>query len=406
MKVLFITSHFVKDRDANGICVYNVSLSLLKRSHSVYVIESSYRDYFEPEQLDGISVYGVKVGLFKRAQRDFNKKKRNRVDGLLFNVFHFLRNCIALPFFPLNNPNRIKKIQRLATRLVKEEGIDIVVATYMPYDALAAVRRMKLKNPSLTVYAYHLDILGESHNSNSFIRGYKRRRLRDFFSKEVVILDRIFLPMSERNESYVDNNKVKCLEFPMYLKPNTILDIEDMPFSDDHIDISYVGSLDSDNRNPKELFQLLEQINQKRGGIIRVHIWGKIEDQTITSIINSFVFVEHYGFIGSEKIPALLAKSDFLLNIANKNSAKMIPSKIFLLFASGKPIIDWVQSPDDVSIDYFSRSNNSLILYSWSTSQLQEQVEGFLFKKKMTQSNDVAFYNCTPDYVASQLIEN
>ena len=406
MKILFLTSHFCQERDANGVCVYNVSQSFLKMSHSIYVIESSYSDSFTPKDIDGIKVYGVKEGLFKIAQRSFNKKKRNKYEELLFRVFHFLRNCVALPFFPKNNPFRIKKIQKLATRLVKDEGIDIVVATYMPYDALAAGKKMKQKDPSLTVFAYHLDVLGESHNSNSFIRGFKRRRLRRFFSKEIRVFDRVFLPMSESNEGYVDNNKIKCLEFPMYIKPNDFINIEGLPFDDEHIDISYVGSLDSDNRNPKELFKLIERINEERGDAIRVHIWGKIEDQAIVSIINSFKFVTHHGYIGTEMIPSLLSKSDFLLNMANKNSSKMIPSKIFLLFAAGKPIIDWVQSSDDVSIEYFTRSKNSLLLFSWKNSNLKEQLEHFLFSKNIIESNDLAFYDCTPDYVASRLVEN
>ena len=111
--------------------------------------------------------------------------------------------------------------------------------------------------------------------------------------------------------------------------------------------------------------------------------------------------VEHHGLIDNLEVHSLLMKSDYLLNISNAILYRLLPSKMFAMFATGKPIINIVFNPNDSSIPFFKRYGNCLFVEMWKDvkdidlSRLKEHI----------YVND-AFDNYRPETIARLLLGN
>ena len=92
----------------------------------------------------------------------------------------------------------------------------------------------------------------------------------------------------------------------------------------------------------------------------------------------------------------------------------IVPSKIFELFATGKPILNFSTQGDDGSLDYFRRYPLSYTV-EWlnTTSEGKEstikQLSSFIVDKRndCVSISDISglYSQCTPQYLANQIIQ-
>ena len=101
-------------------------------------------------------------------------------------------------------------------------------------------------------------------------------------------------------------------------------------------------------------------------------------------------------------------ESDFLLNIGNKIAYQMLPSKIFGMFATGKPIINVIGHPDDATMPYFSCYNNSIDIKEYEPSVNDEELLLKKIKEKyktpLVDRSDL-FSDFKPEVICNLLLQ-
>lgn len=402
--ILYITSYFLPKASANGICIYNIAKQHIERGDSVFCICQKGDEKKNFEIIDGINVYRVEDSWFAHFyKRNANKRGFSR---LVYKLVHSLRNVCLIPFYPNVSPKRSKKVFKLADKLIRENDIDTVIGAFRPYEAIYTVHKLKKKyNEKLKCVSYYLDPLWQKKNVK-LGKNFYDKRSQSAQRKDLTLLDAVILPIKCKDDfegTYGIHNNVGYVDFPLYVKEN----VEECEFEFDKSEISlaYVGSLDKSNRNPEALLRALREI-KKEGINIKLHIWGTVSDAK--EIISSYSDVAQYnGYIDYGYVKSLLCKADCLVSVSNKVVYDMVPSKIFQLFSTEKPIINLLSNEKDVSTEYFERYGDVCTLKAYGdTDSFAEQIKEFLNRQNCERTNvDTLFAENTPAFVIDKITE-
>lgn len=371
MNILIIGSHYASSSSANGICAQNLALEFKRQGHDVYVISTGLKDGLIPELIEGVRVWTIKHEWFNQLLAKLQKGAR-WYHRLLLKPYWALRSLYILPRYPITQSIRLERSYNLALKIIKEENIDVVLCTCLPYEPIAVGMRLKEKLGDLIrVVTYHLDILSFPNNKDGLLKAYKERRIKNAIEKELQVVDKMLVP--ESGKGIFSSPKIEYTGFPAYIAQR---DAIRAPFEFDkkYINISFIGSLDKSNRSPRFALKLLENLANNRNLYIRVSIWGNIADADTKMVINECKIAKYYGMLENRYVNDILVKSDVLLNISNAVLYKLIPSKIFQLFDSNRPILNIVNHPNDLTIPYFAQADGVLNVMSY-----QEQKEDDVF---------------------------
>ena len=403
-RILMISSDLLPNISANGVCVHNLACEYVQQGHQVYCITSRLPGQNDYEVIDGIQIYRIKEAWFGRFQA--RCVLRGKIGRLWYRGIHLLRNVCLLPLYPNVSPIRALQVYRLAFKLITEENIDIVIGTFRPYESIYAVLKLKRRfGEQLTCISYYLDMLlqnqpkriGQSFYKQSSIRAQK---------KDIRLLDRVIIPASNQSEFeklYGKHDNVAFLEFPMYV-PQLANTEMDFPFCSEKLNLVYVGTLNQQDRNPERLLRLLSAVQGYLPNI-RLHIWGKSEEVQ-DALMHYPELAQCHGYAPSEIVPSILQNADWVINITNRQNANMIPSKIFQLFASGKPVLNYVNKREDISLPYFDRYENTYTVYDDQADDPStvEALVGALQKQWPSVNADEEFRENTPAFVAERVI--
>ena len=178
-----------------------------------------------------------------------------------------------------------------------------------------------------------------------------------------------------------------------------------LPFNKNDINISYIGSLSKDNRNPEPILKMIESVSILIKKRIVVHFWGSVGDTK--AIIDRSRVADYHGNIENQYVSFIMSKSDFLLNIGNALAYDMLPSKVFGMFVTGKPIINYISHPQDVTIPYFERYNNSIDIKAFDFNQEKVDLLADYLNTNNTEpesTKDLLFEDFTPAYICKLIL--
>lgn len=372
MNFLLLSSSYVDLSDANAICTRNLALELIKRGHNVSVISNCENSFYEKKEILGVDVYGVQEGLHSHSLKIARKK-----GPLWFLLCRVLWACLSLFTYPKSfRDKRPKEMFILAEKLIASKNITHVVAVCQPYANIVALLKLKSKYGSrIKAISYHLDLLQNPDNNNKLVYNIKRNKFLDQFQKEIELIDRILLPESCAED--FSSPKIIKTGFPVYEKALDVIPSE-YTFSSETINISYIGAFDKNNRNPQlaiELFRELSDLVKKK---VRLNIWGSSPDNEFTQLLSSYPNVFYHGRLDNKYVNDIYLKSDFILNIGNKLTYQMLPSKIFHIFATGMPIINLVQHPEDASLKYFREYGNNFNIKAYEQNMPIKELAVFV----------------------------
>lgn len=398
MKILILCRNYGNKNSSNGICVKNLSLALQKIVHEkVYVLSPSA----VVEENDHVEMIPIQPRI-----RDALKEKKtvaSRCCGLFLDAIRYL---ISLFVYPNCDIYFRRCLMRTAERIIKEEKIDFVVGFYRPFETLFVLPMLKKKFSNIKVVSYYLDAINGANNKSRIVSDWKKRGGERYFLKNLKAVDRVFLPNSftlEKCSEELPREKIRYVDFPLYT--NDIVPF-DFCFDHDRVNISFVGSLDANNRNPAGFIHVLRELNKSYGMRLLLHVWGKM-DNIVAQIVADYPdVVKYHGFVENRYVSYLYADSDFLLNVCNTLTTNMVPSKIFQMFASKKFIINYGMQEDDASKPYFEKYPGVLELGRTGLElavlhELLERVQG----EELIVDESV-FQASRPEYIARCLIEN
>lgn len=401
MKILILCGHYADGRYSNSICVKNLAECFARQGHNVHIIAWGEKD--EPL----VEVNGVMVSYVKEPQYplyvDYYLKKGG-VIGHLYTIYHLVHSLLILPLYPNVSSFTARRVYKQAVNIIENNGIDVVLATYTPYDGIWAGLKLKKKYGNFIKFvSYHLDLMSSPDNEG-VVKRIKIKKGKKAFEKELLFADKIMIP--EGSEIAI-NSKIKEVGFPLFIKetPTASTNFE---YPLDTINLTYIGSLSSSNRNPSLAIRAFELLAKETGKKVTFHIWGVLGDMDCQGIVDKSSCVEYHGIADNNEVALLLAKSDVLINISNSTTYKMIPSKIFQYFAIGKPIIDFVKKEGDVSVPFFEKYPKALLIreYNQEMNEIVAALKMFIdnLERGVIVSADTLFDNYKPKTICKEIL--
>lgn len=402
-KILILCGHYADGKYSNSICVKNIAESFVHSGHNVSVVAWGDDSKAGTTFLNGVEVVYIKEPRFQKVVECFSTK--GTFFRILFKIIYIIRYFLVLPFYPNNSPATSKRFLREAEQLIKEREINTVLATYTPYDGIwAGIKLKKQYGDRISFVTYHLDLMSSPDNYG-IVRTFKIWKNKRAFEKELKYADKVLLPESASVESYP---KIKIVGFPLFTCETTEGKTSFL-YPSDCINLAYIGSLSTENRDPSMAIKIIKEVNKDSKVKVIFHIWGFIGDKKCMDAINGSPYVEYHGIVNNDEVGLLLSKSDFLVNISNKSTYKMIPSKIFQYFAIGKPVIDFINNQEDVSVQFFEKYPGTLLIKEYNTdiAAAAKQLLLFVetFKEKKINSVEDIFEKYKPETICRTIID-
>ena len=190
---------------------------------------------------------------------------------------------------------------------------------------------------------------------------------------------------------FPESNK-KIYVIPPLFSLSDKSDIENHIFlKKDMIRFVFVGTLYKAIRSPKFLLQLFRKLLQTSlGDKLEIHFFGRIHDCTDSfelykDLLDNKIFI--HGLVDHNIALRAMKEADFLINIGN-NTSYQLPSKMVEYMSSGKPIMNFISSSNDSSLqlikDYplhiniidndITKENNVLLLEDFIRNSLGKVV--------------------------------
>ena len=168
--------------------------------------------------------------------------------------------------------------------------------------------------------------------------------------------------------------------------------------------IVYIGSLDIRNRSVQPAINWLRLLNQESKKKYVLHIWGALADADTQIIIEKNKdLIEYHGMLENSKVKAVMSEADLLLNISNLLLYKLLPSKIFTMFSTGKPIVNIVNNMEDCALPYFRKYDNVLSINSKCIDIMESNPQHLIGRKV---NADEFFIDYTPSVISNKLLKD
>ena len=383
MNILFVVDRLYNNQDPN--------INLIKNTLPFF--NENIKSFFLGHDLEKSEEFCFNYSLDEKVRNlYFSLNKKNNVNKVLelikhpiLSFFGFLK-IFNIDIITINYKRNIEKI-------CKHYNIDCIIAVSAPFYTSKAVSKAKVKAKKIVImfdpYAKH------------YLFGNKRteKMEKQMFDK----VDKIFVPKLLLKD-YKNDDKVIGFDFPaidykFYNNNKT---------SNKEITLTYVGSLYSDIRHPKHLFNILSKINNVNFKLNIVGgVYGDIEDEFYRQYDN--FIQEKVSFIGAvshEEAIKYLKDADILVNIGNLIE-NQLPSKILEYISTGKPILHISQIDNCPCLSYLKRYENYINFYTNKevTSQELEKLVQFLLNRRNFNFIQIEekFKTATAKYFAKEL---
>lgn len=371
-KILFITSKYLPYPDANGINTSCIINELFKNGDEIFCICSREKKQPIFERINNINVYRVKESFYSKLLAKYKMSPNNLLVKIVFSVCTLIRRIkglILIPLFPDIAPFRSLVIYNLVKQIHKKHKLDCVIGVFRPFEGVKVAIKMKKKFPEIACGGYYLDLIG-----GAVIPPYVPRKLYNTICmnaerKTFDALDFVMMAKGGKkiylNESYREfQDKIYYIDFPLFrdIYSETVKKID---YDKNKVNIVYAGTLDTHYRNPEYFLKVLEKVYEKKDNIV-LYLCGT---NNCAQIIDEYKIkypdmIFNYGRVDIETAKAAILSADILLNICNKTD-NIVPSKIFELFSTGKPIINVINNREDISLDYFKKYPLTFNIYEW-----------------------------------------
>ena len=398
-KILLFASAYKSNGSANGICARNLVREFVKQGHEVFVIAVPYADENGMEVLEGAEVWFEPHEWYDKVFKHLLKHHGNFFMRCIFTIYNVFRIMVFGLLFPNDCRFRVRRIEKRAVKLIEENNINIVIGTCLPYDGIPAAIYLKKKyGDSLKVVTYHFDIMSVPNNQFKPFVLFKKWKVKRAFAEELKVVDKVVLPHTAKG--LYNDPKIQYVGFPVYIKEDGYIETS-VVLEKNVIIVVYIGSLDSRNRSPKSAIDYIRKLNENSIKPFLLHVWGHLADaETIELIGKAMDCVEYHGMIDNKEVHSVMMQADYLLNISNNLLYKLIPSKIFSMFTTGKPIINLVFHPDDSTLPYFELYGNYKRVNMYNKLEPNDFV---LLNKKIIVEDDL-FDDFTPQYIVRALL--
>ncbi len=422
MRFLLISKEYPPIPDASGAIVSHLATCLKKQGHYVDVIA---RDYFQHvDRGEDGDVCWIKMSSWEKLSKRVRNGNNNIsiIDKLLYKCSAIIRK-IVLMFFIKHFPDSEWWITKRTVKAYKEhlcrKNYDCVIGFFRPYSCLSAAMTIAAQEQSAVSIACYFDIVKIQQCPFMMPKQLYKKLILKGDRKVMDNCDCIMLPVSAyKRENIVLNTAPTVLyyEFPTFMTSGNEKNMISTETECDVIKLVFAGTTDVSYRNPQGMLEILTEVVRLNPQIkLQLDIFG---EGNCEEIIRSFTKEErfkiiYHGLEPKKEVVLFQNNAHILINIMNSYDG-IVPSKIFELFAFGKPILNFATSGDDGSMAYFEKYPMCETL-CWDNSN--EMLKNSVIKTTMDflinnqgQHIDIdsikkVYACCTPEYVAGQIVK-
>lgn len=417
MRILILNGRYPPDFSQNGRIVSVVAKALVDRGHHVTCIVRTDSRLSDREVIDGVDVVRVRESGFMKFILHGDENKNSITWRVIRRMLVYLRKGVMLFFmfgFPNVEPLMSRKMSKVARRLQKEERYDCAIGVFRPFSAVSAACKLKNTFPNIVCGAYYLDLLSGQPTPSLlprklFDRLAYRGEMLAFSGLDFVLMAKGGHEQYSQVQYSSVASKIHFIDFPTFsVVKQEHSDVKEEV--DTEVRFLYAGTLVKSFRNPQHLLELIEALSKEVDNV-SMHFYSGGDCKDVINQFSqnaSFKIVQH-GLVSHSEVMSAMMKADYLVNISNR-SENMVPSKIFELFSTGKPIINLVKSSDDYANSYFKKYPYSLTLcesdvVTENSSLLQQFMSSESLVEKGTIDLEALFYENTPGYTATKIEE-
>lgn len=395
-KILIVTAKLDPYIDANGGIATKLKNEFKSSGFEVYLIgvgddnhKSNKNEFYVSR-----SRYSSKISNKNYSKWKFISKFSRKIYQIL-TIFSY----------PNYDRNQNKKILKKIIEVDKKIKFDYIISICKPYSNIEASLKFKKNNKDIKLIFHFLDLIDEKQSR--LVDLIIRRKYYKIFSKS----DFSFLP-SESIEYFRKMIPTKLFDKIDFVElPSFSLSFESDKFLKDDsntIKMMFAGTLNSKFRNPYPLLSYLDGYAKHFNKKIIVNFFGTIDKKNLLKIDSSNIIVVNHGTIKKEELVEKYAENEVLINIGNKNLSKSVPSKIFELFSTLKPIINYVFDSNDNTKKYFDNyplaftlENNKELSYNEFNNFINNYSNINLDSKTISE----IYFKNTPRYLADEYIK-
>jgi glycosyltransferase involved in cell wall biosynthesis len=400
-------------KTANAINAEAIMKELQRRGHSVTCIAVN-QNHGPSFLIQGsIPIYAIRSSRYGSLLQRFESTSPGVLDRARIGFWGLVRRArivFSLGRFPDVARWQSRAVLRLAEQLHRKERFDCIVGVFRPFSGVSAAIGMKKKYPGVICGAYYLDLISGAAKPRFIPKTFYDRLC---YSGEVNAFRQLdFVLMAKAGQAIYSAPKYDCVsqkihyvDFPLFQIEKPTCRSCSFDRIDGGINLVYAGLLDKDYRNPTFMLEVLQKVSEVRPGIV-LHLYGRGSGfDIVRSFKRRAAFdIRFYGMVDHDEVLSAMSRADFLTSIGNRNRAShMVPSKIFELFSTGKPIIAFFSNKRDVSLEYFAKYPLSCLLNEWDGVQGQADRLARFLEEQRGMRCDVeelqsAFAENTPEY--------
>lgn len=413
MKILFISGRVIPTPTANSIISKNIANELEAMGHRVTYI--AVNQNIQPTSQEEFETHSVRSTLYGRVLAKKNERglsSKEKFLWCLLSIVRKIQNILILPSYPDVDPIQSAEIYKLAQNLYRAEKFDVIIAVFRPFSSLSALIKLKKNIPNVVCGAYFLDLCTESQKPKVMPRGlfntlWNRAEDRVFKKSDFILLPKSAQRRYETDQYAIHKEKIEFCEFPAFVEPH-LHEERDYSCKQKGVIIVFAGTMNCFYRNPDYILRVLAEVSNSIPDI-SLHVYGRGNCGEILKKYENILGIHLHGMVEHKVVMNAYANATFVLNISNTYN-DLVPSKIFELFASGKPIINVVKNTEDSTLKYFEKYPSVCNIEEWKEIGIQiKKVERFIVCERGKYYDPNSFYEKfeqnTPKYIAKRIVE-
>ncbi len=416
MNFLFITKEYPPIPDASGRIVYILTQELKKQGHRVDVIARDINEHItDGENGD---VYWLKISAWERLCKRVNSADCKRIYKYIYFVATYVRKLVMMlniRHFPNVEMPITKRTVKLFDKKLSHIKYDTVISFFRPYSCLEAAVEISQRDNVLGLVSCYFDLVEDASCPKLMPLKLYRELIQkgdEFIFEES---DAVMLPRSAMTadkqlyRNYAD--KITYYDFPTFITGEGSVNNISEASDDNTVRLVFAGKLATEFRNPKRMLDILNAVAAKTPHIsYELDMFGGgdcIDMVKEYSSVDNF-HIRHHGVVQKDKVTEYEARADFLVNIMNYYSS-LVPSKIFELFATAKPILNIMTRGDDGSLEFFEKYPAVYTAHVNTDDGIAaDNILQFIgehrnYRGDLQEIQEI-YKTCTPEYVAEQII--
>lgn len=336
-KILFICDYIPPEHSATGRFAYYIAKELSKKCEVHLVALSAHVGSEKQENFCSYKVLN-RYGQYQKMIRDNQSGNpiKRFLGKIAYRFYYLVANRKGL--YEVNEHTKILK--KYCQKIISGNSIDTIVSVSNPFANQEIAYELVKNNSKLHWFPYLMD----SGRNNAVYKVSPELEKKYFqHAKKIFIV-----PALLNDEQFIEDfsDKIEVLDLPIIPA-----DIKPLADNNGNIVFVYAGKFYEQIRNPRHLFEIFEMLPSNF--ILKLFYGG------CTGIVEEFKTrlgdrLQVSGYVSSEELDKAIEGANIVVSLGN-NVTNQVASKIYDMIAYGKPILNFYQREDDISLQHLEQ---------------------------------------------------